>query len=240
MKSFARLNPGIRHVVFDRSRAQEFIAEHFSAREVEAFRACAMPTSQADYLRYCAAFVMGGLGIDADVRCVGRLDSLFSRSERGTVFGQRDPSPPRIARLAGWSRRIGPYETLINGIFVFARTGDPLLKLAIEYATANIESRVAEGPAGVWLTTGPGIFTSVYLLRELGSVDAYLRHVANTVLEPAAEVFCALIDGRADRILDGLDMLAVEDVGAWVRHVGVPRSSPGVVHWSRPEGSIFR
>lgn len=242
MAGFDRLNPGLRHLVFDAAGAEAFVAEHFSSREVAAFGACALPTSQADYLRYCAAFVLGGLCIDADVRCVGALDPLFARSERGTVFGQRDAPSAWIARLAGWPHTVGPYRTLVNGIFVFARPRDPLLELAIEVATANIERRLGEGAAGVWLTTGPGVFTSVYLLHHLGSIDAFLRYSTGTVLEPAAPLFCEVVGdpGRADRALEGLDAMAVEETGAWVEHVGVPRSSQGVDHWSRPDGSIFR
>jgi hypothetical protein len=242
MASFDSPDRGLHHVVFDAVEAERFIAEHFSGREVAAFRACALPSSQADYLRYCAAYVLGGLCVDADVRCVGSLDSLFARSPRGTVFGQRDAPPARIARLAGWPYTVGPYRTLVNGLFVFAGPADPLLELAIEVATANIENRVGDGSPGVWLTTGPGVFTAVYLLHRLGSIEAFLRYAEGTILEPSAPLFCEVVDdpSRVDRALEGLDTMAVEEAGRWLEHVGIPRSSPGVRHWSNPGGSIFR
>jgi hypothetical protein len=240
--TFADCNPGLRQVLFSAADAGEFIAEHFSGRELEAFRACALPGSQADYLRYCAGFAMGGLCVDADVRCVASLDPLFERSERGTVFGQRDAPPAWIAQLAGWPHAVGPYRTLVNGVFVFARAGDPLLGLAIEVATANIEKRIGDGPEGAWLTTGPGVFTSVYLLHHLGSIDAFLRYTRGTILEFSAPLFCEVVGdvSRADRALEGLDTMAVEEVDRWMEHVGIPRSSRGVRHWSKPGGSIFR
>jgi hypothetical protein len=242
MAGFDRHNPGLRRLLFDAASAEDLIAEHFSAREVAAFRACALPTSQADYLRYCAAFALGGLCIDADVRCLRDLGPLFSRSPRGTVFGQREAPPAWIARIAGWPRPVGPYRTLVNGIFVFAEPGDPFLGLAIEVATANIESRVGEGPEGVWRTTGPGVFTSAYLLHGLGSIDAFLAYTAGTILEPTAGLFCEVVGdaARVDDAFAGLDTMAVEDAGDWLTHVGVPRSSGAVRHWSRPGGSIFR
>jgi hypothetical protein len=242
MAGFDRLNPGLRHLLFDAAEAERFIGEHFSGREVAAFRACALPTSQADYLRYCAAYVLGGLCIDADFRCVGGLDSLFRRSTRGTVFGQRDAPPAWIARLAGWPYTVGPYRTLVNGIFVFARPGDPLLELAIEVTTANIEHRVGEGPVGVWRTTGPGVFTSFYLLHHLGSIDIFLRYSKDTILERSARLFCEVVGDRSrvDRALHGLDMLAVEETIRWLEHVGIPRASSSVRHWSNAEQSIFR
>jgi len=242
MATFPSHNPGLRHVLFDEATADAFIVAHFPTRQVEAFRACASPASQADYLRYCAAFVMGGLCIDADVRCRRALDSLFARSERGTVFGQRDPPAERIARIAGWPHSVGRYRTLVNGVFSFARSGDPLLELAIEVATANIENRLGEGPVGIWVTTGPGVLTAAYILHRLGSIDAFLRYTKGTVLERSAALFCEVVAdaSRVDSAFEGLDMLAVEETGAWFEHVGVPRSSTGVSHWSSPDGSISR
>jgi hypothetical protein len=242
MATFTARNPDLRHMVFDFAGAEHFIQQHFSVREVEAFRACALPTMQSDYLRYCAGFVLGGLCIEADARCLGDLGSLFDRSPRGTVFGQRDAPAPWIARIAGWPYTVGPYRTLVNGIFLFAKPGDPLLELAIEIATANIEARVGEGPAGVWLNTGPGVFTSIYLLHELGSFDAFLGYARDTVLAPSAKLFCEVVGDRqrVDRTFEGLDLMPVEEVGRWAEHVGVPRSAPGVSHWSQAAGSIFR
>ena len=241
MASFSSHNPGLRRRLFDQSTAASFIAEHLSARNVEAFAACAAPTGQADYFRYCAAYVEGGLCIDADVRCLGDIGALFDRP-RGIVFGQRDPLPRRIEGLPPWPYRVGPYETLINGIFAFAQPADPFLALAIEVATANIEHRVADGPRGVWLTTGPGVFTSLYLLHGLGSIDAFMRYSVGTIVEPSASLFCEVVESadRVERAFDGLDTAAVEDLHGSLEHVGIPRSGDGVSHWSQSPGSIFR
>lgn len=242
MATFPRFNPGLRQVLFSESTAAAFIAEHFSAREVAAFRACARPTSQADYLRYCAAYVMGGLCIDADVRCLGDVRQLIEGPARGTVFGQREPLPHPLPGFPPWPYSVGPYETLVNGIFAFGQGGDSLLALAIEVATANIENRLADGPVGVWLTTGPGVLTSFYLLHRLGSIDAFLRYSKGTVIEPTAALFCEVVEDfpTVERAMDGLDTAALEDLEGSLAHVGVPRSAAGTIHWSRPEGSIFR
>lgn len=240
--SFDRHNPGMRHVVFDEATAAELIGENFSSRELAAFRACTLPTSQSDYVRYCAGLAMGGVCVDADVRCLASLDSLLARSPRGTVFGRRDAPSPEIARLAGWPYTVGPYRTLINGAFAFSRPGDPLLELAVEVATANIERRVGDGPLGVWQTTGPGIFTCAYLLHRLGSFDAFLRYAKGTIVESSAPLFCEVVGdmSRVERALAGLDMLDEPEAAPWMEHVGIPRSAPGVRHWSSSQRSIFR
>lgn len=241
--TFRRHNPGLQQTLFNESSAHHFIAERFSPREAAAFRACASPTSQADYLRYCAGYALGGLCIDADVRCDGNLSGPLGSRRRGVVFGQTQPLADWIERIFAWPHGVGPYRTLVNGAFAFVQPGAPLLGLAVEVATANIENRVADGPNGVWVTTGPGVFTSLYLLNCLGSIDAFMRYVDGTVLEPSASLFCEVVENpvRIDQALAGVDIAPVEMVGHWsLEHIGVPRSAEGVSHWSNPGVSIFR
>lgn len=241
-RTFPLHNPWLQPRMFSESSAHAFVAEHLGARQAEAFASLRLPTIQADYFRYCAGYVLGGLCIDADVRCSGDLWPLFGQPRRGRVFAERDTQPDWIERIFAWPYGVGEYRVVMNGGFAFHRAGDPLLGLAIEVATANIEQRVADGPLGVWLGAGPGVFTSVYLLHHLGSIDAFVRYATGTVLEPSAGLFCEIVEdpSRASAAFEGLDMVAVEEVnGGVLEHVGVPRGA-GVKHWSRSTDSIFR
>lgn len=243
LATFPRHCPRLRQTVFDESTADAFIAAHFSAREVAAFRACALPTSQADYLRYCAGYILGGFCLDADVRCRGDVCELIDGAERGIVFGQTRPLPDWIERAFGWPYSVGRYRALVNGAYGFLRARDPLMGLAVEVATANVESRLGEGVKGVWLTTGPGVFTSIYLLHRLGSLDGFLDYTKDTALEPGAALFCEVVEdpARADSALSGLDIAPVEELEAGLlQHVGIPRPGGGVRHWSGSESGIFR
>ena len=58
--SFRKHNPGLDHRIFDQNSAETFIASNFTQREVAAFRACAVPSMQSDYFRYCAVLNFGG------------------------------------------------------------------------------------------------------------------------------------------------------------------------------------
>jgi hypothetical protein len=239
LTSFAEINPALRHLVFDESTADAFIAEHLSAREAAAFRACAVPAMQADYFRYCAVLVLGGLYADADLRCVADVRPLIQRAG-GTLFAREKPSE-RAAALLRYPYRVGPYCDVDNSPFAFRDPGHPLLELAVEIATANIENRVADGIQGVWLTAGQGVFTSMYLLDRLGSVDAFLDYVDGTALEPSAGLFCEVVGGHptvADA-LTGVDIRLRQERDAWVSPLSGPK--PGEQpHWIAFEGSIFR
>ncbi|MET0306460.1 MAG: hypothetical protein ABW196_09570 [Solirubrobacterales bacterium] len=243
LATFPRHNPGSRQLLFSESSAEALIAEHFTDREVRAFRACAVPASQADYLRYCAGYALGGICLDADIQCGGDLGPVFAGPHRGILFGQQERLPDWIEHIFAWPYRVGPYRLVANGAFAFEQARNPLLGLAIEVATANIENRVADGLTGVWLTTGPGVLTSIYLLQRLGSIDAFMRFAEGTVLDSTAALFCEVVGdwSRVDDALDGVEMAPVEKIDKRVlRHVGVPRSEMDGAHWSTPEGSIFR
>jgi hypothetical protein len=113
--------------------------------------------------------------------------------------------------------------------------------MTIEIATANIERRVADGGRGVWLTAGPGIFTSMYLLRRLGSVDAFIRYTADTILAPSAPMFCEIVGDvmTVESLLDRVTIRPRSESHGWARPVVGPPSER-VNGWRTVRESIFR
>jgi len=240
--SFREHNPDLTHVVFDETAAEAFIAENLSAREAAAFRACAVPAMQSDFFRYCAVYALGGLYADADMCCVADLRPLID-AEEGTLFGRAEPLP-RFDEAIALPYVVGPYLAVGNSPFAFREPRHPLLELAIEVATANIEKRIADGAPGVWLATGPGIFTSMYLLDRLGSIDAFIDYTAGSGLDPSARLFCE-IAGSHDRVAAALSGVAIQprekESEAWMRYLGDPvPGEPVTPHWTGLTEGIFR
>lgn len=134
--SFRAHNPEMRHMVFSEATATDFIEERFGAREAAAFLACAVPAMQADYLRYCAVYALGGMYFDADCRCVASLRPLFDACggilvgihEAGSLDGYFGDGGgprwnPRIVRAVRES--VGDFETVdraFAGVCVSPRT----------------------------------------------------------------------------------------------------------------------
>lgn len=139
------------HRVFSQNAAREFVAAHFTERELTAFDACAVPAMQADYFRYCAMLKLGGICSDADMRCVNALQPLVEKTSAGLLVSR-------------------PNGIVINGFFAFRAPEHPLIRLALETATVNIERRTTND---VWFTTGPGVFTLMTLLHDAGSIDQF-------------------------------------------------------------------
>ncbi len=124
---------------YDADSAEAYIAEHFTDREVNAYRQCAVPAMQADYFRYCALCAEGGVYLDADTSRGDDLAAFIAPADRGALM-------TRQVRIAN--------------DFLFVRNPeDPLLRYCVEQATANIEQRVSNN---VWKVTGPWIMTRIY------------------------------------------------------------------------------
>lgn len=240
--SFASHNPGLVHRIFDRGEAITFIAENYSTRELEAFRACAVPAMQADYLRYCAVLVLGGAYIDADFKCLGDISQLAEADgAEGLLFGRADPLPEAAAAALG-PYRVGRYHPVNNSVFAFRQAGHPFLRLALDVATANIENRVVDGAPGVWLTAGPGVFTSMYLAHRLGSLDAFLEYCTGRPLAATAPWFCDVVGdwSKLDMAWAGVRIRPRHDLAAWLQGYELPLESEGPeAHWKALHGSIF-
>lgn len=239
LATFPEHNPAMRHLVFSERSAAAFIAEHFGARETAAFGACAVPAMQADYFRYCAIYALGGVYADVDFRCVAALSSLLDDRGGGTLFGRPELPPPWQGTDYEWRERVGPYRVVMNSIFALPRR-HPLLALAIEVATANIEHRVGEDVA---LVTGPLVLTSLYLLRELGSFEAFLAYVQGGVLASAAPRICAAVEDfeRVPVAFEGVTLRSVAESREFVRGPGFPLPYKQTEdHWMNVKSSIYR
>lgn len=248
LATFRELNPDLSHRVFDEERAARLIADRFGKRELAAFRACAVPSMRADYFRYCAILAFGGVYADVSFGCRAPLRSMLARFDDGLLFRREPPG------------------YVLNGFFAFSRPGHPLLRLALEIATENIERRACEL---VQMVTGPWIFSGLAALDRLASTAGHRQAVAERgldcleaplrreavaraltpgaregverMVEPLIESVGEL--GRLERAFDGVQVASYEAMGAWIGETEPPpaykRSDSYWVNWQR-RNSIFR
>lgn len=242
LASFRDLNPDFHHRVFSEAAAKRFIADRFGGRRADAFRACAIPSMQSDYLRYCAVLAYGGVYADVDYRCTGPLRPLLERCEGGEIF-----LGPTTHELNGRST-----QRVWSGLFAFKQPGHPFLELALEIATANVEARIPERawPAGdniregVWLTVGPGVFTLMRFIHDWGSFDAFIDSIGGSPAEPFGELYCEVIGehGRLVEAFEDVRVSSYDDIWKWVEDV--PRAELPYKdterHWHNFKASIFR
>jgi hypothetical protein len=240
IETFREHNPDMRHLLFNEASATELIAENFTPREEAAFQACAIPSVQSDFLRYSAVLTLGGIYVDADTRCIAPISPLLQAAEAGTLFGWPELPPAFRTPLYEWRERVGPFRAVPCNLFGFRSPGHPLLELALEITTANIENQISENAA---LATGPGIFTSLYLLRELGSIDAFTDYVRGGALEPLAPLLCEVVGdyARIDRAFADVRVAPMSEAGEWVGPPGIPLAYKHTdTHWINTKSSIYR
>lgn len=242
LATFRDLNPDFRHRVFNEAEAERFIAQKFGRRHADAFRACAVPSMQSDYLRYCVVLALGGVYADVDYRCVAPLRSLVEGCDGGELF-----LGPTVHDLNGHSTR-----RIWSGLFAFKQPAHPFLQLALEIATENVEARIPERiwpvgenvRAGVWLTVGPGVFTLMRFIRDWGSFDVFLQNISGSPAEPFGDLYCEVI-GEYDRLVEAFEGVRVspfEAIWNWVEDVP-PSELPYKdtdLHWHNFRSAIFR
>jgi mannosyltransferase OCH1-like enzyme len=222
-ESFRAHNPGLDHRIFNEASAEAFIADNFSPREVAAFRAVVPPSTQANYLRYCAVLTLGGIYSDTDFGCVGPLNSLQAETEGGTLFYKRDR------------------DVVVNNFFAFRSPGHPFLRLALDIATARIERR--DPSDNSWRLCGPRIFTYMYRLFRAGSVEAFMTEFGER--SERARNYSEFLEGvfgeysRITEAFDGIRLLPVEEMKEWVVPAAAPHKKTSM-HWTKWQGSIFR
>jgi hypothetical protein len=252
IETFNRQNRELRHLVFDRAGADRFIADHYGDRELSAFRACAVPSMQADYFRYCSVLAMGGVYADVSYRCLQPLWKIGPGGQLFSVIPRRSPVPGKL---------------VINGLFAFGVHGHPLLKLTLEIVTANIEGRIAEK---VQLVTGPWIFSALAILKQLGADDSLRREALVHGMDRMADVFCrefsaviptpegrravptlipCMFDaiGSYERIctaFEGVSIASITEVSAYIeapaRSLSYKQSDDYWISWQGQGRSIFR
>ena len=222
ISTFRLNNPDCEHVLFNEATAEDFIAAHFSEREVAAFRACAVPAMQADYLRYCALLVTGGLFSDADTRCLQSLRPLFEQVEHAHFFRRRNGAIP-------------------NGYFITRSPGHELLRFELDVATLNIERKAF---SSVWLATGPGILTVLSLLHW-GGLENYQPIYRPWTQEDRAD-FLRLADivrsvagNRIHTLFDRALVSPISDLAAYLIR-GQVNYKNTTTHWLNWPGSIYR
>jgi mannosyltransferase OCH1-like enzyme len=220
--TFRELNPDLSHRLFNSQGAEELIATHFSERELAAFRACAVPAMQADYLRYCAVLVYGGIYADADFRCLRPLEPLLDGNGNSVFKNEK-----------------GHVD---NGFFAFTGPQHAFLRLALDVATNNIEQRVAEA---VNMVTGPWVFSSLRGLHELGSLELANERASGTPIERFVRSVTEAI-GDYERLVEAFTDVRIEPAEVAMGWISKPEVPPAYkdtdVHWakwSRSGESIF-
>lgn len=158
IEGFRTGNPEFEHVLFNEATAADFIASHYGERELAAYRACAVPCMQSDYIRFCALDVFGGVYVDADNQTGRPLAELLDKAPKALMF---------------------TWGNLINtGFLMFRSPADPFVRACLRLMTDNIEKRRYRIE---FTSTGPGVANAIRAIVDPASLPGILSDFDNGV-----------------------------------------------------------
>ena len=114
------------------------------------YDSCPYPVQRADIFRYLVIASNGGIYADIDMECYKNMEPLLAGKE--CVFGVETILSPRQTRLLNHQYA----ERIANCIFA-AQKNHPVFNRIMN----EVSQRLAEKPAGILETTGPGMLTDV-------------------------------------------------------------------------------
>ena len=139
MQTWRDAHGDFEHIVFNDKTADEFLRAHCPDRICRAFQQVPEPPQRTDIFRLAYLASKGGIFVDADDRCLARLDTFVSPH----------------AEFVAYQDNYGA----IASNFVGAIPGHPVIALALE----NAVKAIGRGDRDImWLSTGPGVLTRAF------------------------------------------------------------------------------
>jgi tetratricopeptide (TPR) repeat protein len=137
--SWRERHPDYEHVLFDDTTAHAWLRTRFPAATPEAFLRGRNPADRVNILRLAYLVSEGGFFVDADDRCIARLNTFV----------------PPSADFVGYQESYGT----IGVNFIGAAPGHPVIAPALDGAVTAVN----RGDHDIaWLSTGPGLLTRAF------------------------------------------------------------------------------
>ena len=80
INSWKEYNPEYRHIFHDKNDRENFIRDNFNSVVSRAYNRIIPGAYKADLWRYCVLYIHGGVYVDIDTICLGKLDTFLNDS----------------------------------------------------------------------------------------------------------------------------------------------------------------
>ena len=182
MSSWREIYTDLDYKLFNDDTAKSFLKDRCTIHVSEAYARSDHPAQKSDLFRLAWLFAYGGYYVDADDRCIGRIDGQVPSHSELIVYQEE-------------------YGTIGNN-FIAAVPQHPVIGRALEAAAAAINRGDRDV---VWLSTGPGLLTRALvqsLTDRSQSLNSWLDRI--TILDRWAmskfmNAHCASMYKRTDR-----------------------------------------
>jgi mannosyltransferase OCH1-like enzyme len=153
-QSFKQLNPNHTYMFFDDKQAEEFVRQHMPPDIIHAYEIMPVPVLKADYFRYIAIYVLGGVYTDIDTECLRPIDKWTDNSTNVSFIVAVEAESPlwktlyaRPLQLCQWTFASMPKHPILK------RMIDNVAKQTRKFINSKL------GYSSVMDWTGPGVWT---------------------------------------------------------------------------------
>jgi FkbM family methyltransferase len=70
-------NPNYEYILFDKNEREQFIKDNFDISVYNVYKSIVPGANKADLFRYCYLYICGGVYVDIDSLCIGKLDDFL-------------------------------------------------------------------------------------------------------------------------------------------------------------------
>jgi Glycosyltransferase sugar-binding region containing DXD motif len=208
-RSWLELNPEYEYKFYDDDDCRTLIREHFGEQTLACYELLTTGAFRADFWRYCALFVHGGVYADADTLCTRPLRELIGKNDDFIVPRANDP------------------RFLFNA-FICSVPRHPFLKNVIDRAVERITAGDSLDP---FFVVGPGalgIAVNKTLGREVSSIFRVGSHnTADFSFRILRKIVTPWMSGR--RVLDGFRTIFMCHYKGYFNDL----KRAGLRHWSK-------
>lgn len=153
-QSFKKLNPNYSYTFFDDLQAKNFVHKHMSVEIINAYDKLPLGVLKADYFRYIAIYILGGVYSDGDTECLRPIDGWADNHKniRFIVGVEAEGSVEKLGiarplQLCQWTFASTPQHPILKRVI------DKIAQQTKIFSKNKITMQI------VFNWTGPGIWT---------------------------------------------------------------------------------
>jgi hypothetical protein len=200
-------NPEYEYRIYDDEECREFLAEHFGSEGLRAFDSIKQGAFKADFWRYCALFVHGGVYADIDTVCKRPLRHILAEDDEFVV-----------AR--------GLAHHALNNAFMAATPRHPFFESAINRAIAGLDGSTGCPVESLVSVAALGDAVNTSLGRTRGCSFKHGTLTGNGLKIRVLRQYASLLPGRG-RVMDGRHTVLMNHYDGYSHDL----CSTGVAHW---------
>ena len=182
-------NPDYEYLLFDKDERSLFIKNNFNEDVYETYNLIVPGANKADLFRYCYLYINGGVYVDIDTLCIGKLDNILLSEINLVVLIDFNINPfeGKHNLACGFIASIPKHPALLNSInfIVHNVKNNIIFQSKLDFTGPGILGRAVNSYIGLEETSSfigkEGIYNDIYFLK-FQNITEYVTDINNNIL----------------------------------------------------------